>query len=250
MQLVLPKSLIELVYRELHVERGHLGLDRVFNLAKGGVYWPKMYSEITNFINSPCQCLTQKKPHISHEAVLQSIHSSAPTELVAIDYLHLEKATGGYEYILLIVDHFTRYAQGYATKNKSASTAAKCLYGDFVLRFGLPTKILHDQGKEFENNLFKEMEKLTQVKKLRTTPYHPNTNGCVERMNATLLAMLRTLPETNKSKWNEKLNKLLYAYNCTQHDITGFSPYFFMFGRESHLPMTTFRMKIWLGDMQ
>ena len=226
-QLVLPKSLRELVYRELHVEMGHLGPDRVFNLAKGRVYWPKMYSDITNFINSQCQCLTQKKPHISHEAVLQSIHSSAPMDLVALLY----------EYVLLIVDHFTRYAQGYATKNKSASTAAKCLYSDFVLRFGLPTKILHDQGKEFENNLFKEIEKLTQVKKLRTTPYHPNTNGCVERMNATPLAMPRTLPETSKSKWNEKLNKLLYAYNCTQHDSTGFSPYFLMFGREPNLPI-------------
>ena len=179
----------------------------------------------------------QKRPHHQKEAPLQSIHTSAPMELVAIDYLHLEKSSGGFEYILLIVDHFTRYAQGYATKNKSSSIAAKHLYGDFVLRFGLPRKILHDQGREFENKLFGELERLTKVNKSRTTPYHPQTNGCVERMNATLLAMLRTLPESGKGRWHEKLNKLLYVYNCTQHDSTGFSPFFLMFGREPKLPI-------------
>ena len=69
-------------------------------------------------------------------------------ELVAIDFLHLEKSSGGHEYILLIVDHFTRYGQAYATRNKEAVTAAKHLFGDFVLKFGLLSRILHDQGKE------------------------------------------------------------------------------------------------------
>ena len=75
---------------------------------------------------------------------------------------------GGYQYILLVVDHFTRYVQGYATTNKSGTTAARKIYGDFVLRFGLPSQILHDQGREFENNLFAELERLNGVKKLRT----------------------------------------------------------------------------------
>ena len=231
-QLVVPKVRRMLIYTQLHKEMGHLGPDRVFGLAKNRVYWPKMYSDIKKFINEQCNCLSQKKPHIRHEAPLQTISTSAPMEMVAIGYLKLEKTSGGHEYILLIVDHFTRFAQGYPTKSKSTAAAAKHLYGDFVLRFGLPGKILHDQGGEFGSNLFKELEKFCAITKRRTTPYHPQTNGCVERMNSTLLSMLRTLEEDRKGKWNEYVNKMLHAYNCTTHESTGFSPYFLMFGRE------------------
>ena len=158
-------------------------------------------------------------------------------DIIASDFLKVDRAAGGYEYILVIIDQFTRYAQAYATTNKSAETAAEKLFHDFVLKFGTPNRILHDQGKEFENKLFDELEKYFGIKRCRTTPYHPMGNGMVKRLNSTVIQMLLTLPEKLKYKWKDSLSKLKYAYNCTKHSVTGYSPYFSLFGRNPKLPI-------------
>ena len=118
--------------------------------------------------------------------------SSYPFELFSIDFLPLEQSSGGYEYILVIIDHLIRFAQAYAIKNKSATTAADRLF------------------KEFENKLFHRLEKLSGLTRLRTTPYHPQGNGKVERFNRTLLHI-------TKHKWKDSLNKLVHAYCLDAH---------------------------------
>lgn len=156
---------------------------------------------------------------------------------MSADFLHLDKCSGGYEYRLVIIDHFTRFAQAYATKSKSSKTVADKIFNNYALKFRFPLRIHHDQGGEFENQLFAQLTKNCGMAGSRMTPYHPEGNGQVEHFNRTLLQMLKTLTEREKANWKESLNKLIYAYNCTRSDVTGFSPFYLLFGRAPRLPI-------------
>ena len=186
-------------------------------LTREHFYWPHMQHDITDFITRNCRCLKQKPPTFRQREPLQPIITSAPLGIVSVYYMHLEKSSSGYEYILVVVDHFTRYAQAYATKDKSGKTAARYL---FILRFGFPEKIHHDQGGEFENELFHHLERAADINHSRTTPYHPEGNGKPERFNRILVSMLRTLPETYKTHWRDHLPKVVHAYNRCKHVAT------------------------------
>ena len=109
--------------------------------------------------------------------------------------------------------------------------------GKFFVHYGLPEQLMSDQGRNFESDLIAELCALARVKKIRTTPYRPESNGQCERFNSTLIAMLGTLPKETKSHWPEYVSTLVHAYNCSRSKTTGFSPYFLMYGRHPLLPI-------------
>lgn len=107
LQLTVPEKYREIVYDELHIKMGHLGFDRVLALAKDRFFWPGMAKDIQHFVSSVCTCLKDKRPNVTRRAPLVPIQTTCPFQLVSIDYRHLERSSGGHEYILVVMDHFT-----------------------------------------------------------------------------------------------------------------------------------------------
>ena len=159
-------------------------------------------------------------------------------QLVAMDILGpLPETASGNKYVLVAGDYFTRWMEAYPLPNQEATTVATKLVDELFCRFSLPEQLHSDQGRQFESDVIKEICKLLQIDKTRTTLYHPQCDGLIERFNCTLTQMLSTCLTELSPHWEEQLPKLCMAYNSSKQSTTGYSPFFLMFGREAHLPV-------------
>ena len=169
-----------------------------------------------------------------------NITYTTPIELVCIDDLSLERSKGDFENILVITDHFSRYAQAIPTRNQTATTTVKAHYDNFFLHCAFPLKLHSDKGTDFESKVIKKLCGIAGVLKTRTTLYHPMGNGIVERYNETLLNMMVTLKERQKKDWKTFVPSLTHAYNATMHERITFSLFYLMFGRHPRLVIDAF----------
>ena len=224
-QLVLPEVFRDIVFTGLHDDAGHQGRERTCSLLKSRFYWPGLEQFVEHRVKNCPRCICRKTP-CKVSAGLVPIESSYPLELVCMDFLSLEMSAGGYENILVITDHFTRFAQAIPTKNQTARTTAKVLFESFICHYGFPARLHSDQGRNFESAVISELCKIANIDKSRTTPYHPQGNGMAERFNQTLLNMLGTLETKQKQNWKAHIPTLVHAYNSTRHETTGLTTHF------------------------
>ena len=154
-------------------------------------------------------------------------------QVVAVDILGpLPESDGGNSYILVAG---TRWMEAYAIPNQEAKTVADKLVNELFCHFSSPEQLHSDQGRQFESELLKEVCKLLNIHKTRTTPYHPQSDGLVERFNRTLLHMLATSVKDHPFDWEMQLPKVCMAYNTSIQSCTGYFPFFLMFGRKARI---------------
>ena len=161
-----------------------------------------------------------------------------PMDHIGIDVIGpLPRSNKNNRYILVVGDHFTRWMEAYPLPNQHAQEVAKKLVNEFISRFGAPLEIHTDQGPNFESTLFRELCRLLQITKTRTTPYRPSSNGLIERFNKTLGNMIKSFIDENPREWDSSIDLLMAAYRSTVHPAPGFTPNQIMLGRDVKLPI-------------
>ena len=173
---------------------------------------------------------------------MQPVICTEPMELVHIDYVGMEVtiATDKKPVVwnmLVVVDHFNHYVQAFVTKNHTVRTMARVLYNNYFSVFGFPQRLMSDQGMEFCGKVIAAMCSLLGIEKIRTTPYHPQTNGSAERVHQTLQCMIGKLDPEKRRKWPAHIGSIIIAYNSTRSLVTWYSPYYLMFGHRPWLPI-------------
>jgi hypothetical protein len=180
----------------------------------------------------------QEAPQKKLKAPMQQHLTGVPMERVSLDVMGpLPKSGSDNRYILLICDYFTKWVEAYPIPNQEARTVADRFVKEFVCHFGVPRHLFTDQGSNFQSMLFNEVCELLDIEKDRTTPYHPQSDGFVERMNRTLEAMISMFVSPNQRDWDEILPYVMMAYRSAIQETTGFSPNLMMLGREVELPV-------------
>ena len=194
LQIILPKGLREKVLTQLHdhVTAGHLGYMKTIEKVKQRFYWYNYREYIENWCKSCIQCQSRSLPKLRPREPMKQRRVGTPLQTVSLDLLgpFPETNKNHYKYILSVCDHFTRWIELYPIKNMDALTVAKVFVEEFVSRHALCRQILTDQGAQLESKLFKEICRLLDIDKKRSTSFHPQTNGIQERFNRTIEDML------------------------------------------------------------
>ena len=211
----------------------HQGYMKTLLRLQENVYWVGMATDTQNYCDS-CDACNQAKPALPQPVPLVNMPMGKPWEMLGVDILKVPMSCQGNSYILVIQDYFTKWPVAIPLKDQTAEGTVKALIETFSI-YGIPTYIHSDQGANFESTLLKETCRAFGIHKSRTTPYHPQGDGLVERTNRSLLQMLRTYC-VKSSDWEKWLPLLLYAYRSSTHTSTKCSPYLLMFGREPTLP--------------
>ena len=238
-QVIIPRSLVPHVLSLLHGSplSGHFGADKVMKKADGMCYWPKMRADIVDYCNRCLPCQLRRPPVPALRAPLQPIPSSRPFQRVGVDITELPLTPRGNRYVLVVEDYFTKYINLYPLPNQTAKAVADCLFDKFICQHGIPESIHSDQGRQFESQVMATLCEKLNISKTRTTPYHPQSDGMVERHNRTLKREIGKRLSSAQSEWDLHLNQCQFTYNTTHHSTTGFTPFFLVHGREALLPL-------------
>ena len=212
-----------------HRDAGHQGHDHTLSLLQEHFWWPGMAKQMRQVIKA-CKHYLQYESG-TPKAPLCPIVATDPLNLLHVDFTSIEtmmelNQSPRVANVLVFQDHFTKHVLAYVTPDQTAKTITKFLYGGYISFSGAIARLLSDRGTSFTSIIIEELCKILGFQKLQTMPYHPQTNGLVERSHKMIMHIIGKLGEEKKSDWPSHLAEIAHTYNATQSAVTGYSPHY------------------------
>ncbi|KMQ86489.1 krab-a domain-containing protein [Lasius niger] len=244
LQLIVPRKRVKEILEEVHdsPSGGHFGVNKTLEKVRKRFYWATYKQDIENWCKSCKVCVSKKGPTGKGKSPMQIYNVGNPFERIQMDILGpLPITSSGNKYLIVIIDCFTKWVEAFPLKNIRAKTVAEIFINEFVSRHGVPLEVHTDQGKNFESKLFAELMELLGIRKTRTTPLHPQSDGQVERQHQTIINYLAKYISQNQKDWDRWIPMFLLAYRSSKHETTGMTPAELYFARDLRLPVDLLR---------
>lgn len=224
-RIVIPKKFAQTLIRTIHVEYGHIGIYKTSKYLHQFYYWKRMNKDIRNIIRycDHCQCV--KYNNVNMEGPHQSIIPNSPNEMISIDfYGPLPQSRGGVQYLLVVIDIFSKYVALYPIKKATIKITINKIVNDYFVKVGKAKVILSDNGTQFTSKKWKQILEKENVRVIFSSIRHPQSNP-VERIMRELGRFFRTFCAEQHTNWASYVKQIENILNITTHSSTGYTPY-------------------------